>query len=77
MANFYVYYDMDDDTAKHHLTLDKYGGVDLECWVLLAPVPDTEPTNAEPTTAEPNAEPPADPAAAQPTVYPAATEPAP
>ena len=35
MANFFVLYEIDSNTAKHCLSLDKYGGEDNESWVLL------------------------------------------
>ena len=36
LANFFVYYLVDDDTSKHNLTLDGYGADDR--WVLLEPI---------------------------------------
>ena len=35
VVNFYVHYEIDDDTLKHVLTLDTYGGDDVGSWVLL------------------------------------------
>jgi hypothetical protein len=35
VANFFVHYEIDDQTAKHRLMLEQYGGDDLDCWVLL------------------------------------------
>ena len=34
-ANFFVFYDVDEDEVKHNLTLDDYGEDDR--WVLLEP----------------------------------------
>ena len=41
VVNFLVYYEIDEDTSKHVLTLDAYGGDDVGAWVLLEPA-DTE-----------------------------------
>ena len=35
VVNFHVYYEIDDDTSKHVLTLDTYGGSGVGSWVLL------------------------------------------
>ena len=36
-ANFFVYYEIDEDESKHNLTLDEYGQMaELNAWVLLA-----------------------------------------
>ena len=35
VVNFWVYYHIDDDTSKHVLTLDAYGGDGVGSWVLL------------------------------------------
>ena len=35
MANFFVYYEIDENTAKHRLLLEQYGGEDVGSWVLL------------------------------------------
>ena len=35
VVNFWVYYEIDDDTSKHVLTLDTYGGDGVGSWVLL------------------------------------------
>ena len=35
-ANFFVYYEIDDDESKHQLSLDEYGQWDsTNAWVLL------------------------------------------
>jgi hypothetical protein len=38
VVNFAVYYEIDDDTSMHVLTLNAYGGEDVGSWVLLAPI---------------------------------------
>ena len=35
VINFYVHYEIDDDTSAHVLTLDAYGGEGTGSWVLL------------------------------------------
>ena len=35
VVNFFVHYEIDDDTSKHVLTLDTYGGSGVGSWVLL------------------------------------------
>ena len=35
VVNFWVYYHIDDDTSKHVLTLDAYGGDGVGSWALL------------------------------------------
>ena len=35
VINFNVYYEIDDDTSKHVLELETYGGDDVGSWVLL------------------------------------------
>ena len=35
IANFFVHYEIDAETAKHHLLLEQYGGEENGCWVLL------------------------------------------
>ena len=35
VVNFKVHYEIDDDTSKHVLTLDAYGGEGVGSWVLL------------------------------------------
>ena len=35
LSNFKVHYEIDDDTSKHVLTLDAYGGEGVGSWVLL------------------------------------------
>ena len=35
VVNFYVHYEIDDDTSKHILMLEAYGGNDSGSWVLL------------------------------------------
>ena len=38
-ANFFVYYEIDDDESKHVLTLEDYGNEEvLNAWVLLEAV---------------------------------------
>ena len=37
VINFYVHYEIDDDTSAHVLTLDAYGGEGTGSWVLLEP----------------------------------------
>ena len=34
-VNFYVHYEMDDDTSRHVLQLATYGGEGVDSWVLL------------------------------------------
>ena len=35
VVNFYVHYEIDDDTSRHVLKLDKYGDDEVDSWVLL------------------------------------------
>ena len=35
VVNFYVHYEIDDETSKHVLTLDTYNGEGVGSWVLL------------------------------------------
>ena len=35
VVNFKVHYEIDDDTSRHVLTLDAYGGEGVGSWVLL------------------------------------------
>ena len=35
MVNFYVHYEIDDDTSRHVLKLGKYGDDEVDSWVLL------------------------------------------
>ena len=35
VINFWVHYEIDDDTSAHVLTLDAYGGEGTGSWVLL------------------------------------------
>ena len=35
VVNFFVHYEIDDNTSKHALSLDEYGGEDPSAWVLL------------------------------------------
>ena len=35
VVNFYVHYEIDDDTSKHVLTLEAYNGEGVGSWVLL------------------------------------------
>ena len=35
VANFFVHYEIDGETAKHHLLLEQYGGQENGCWMLL------------------------------------------
>ena len=35
MVNFFVHYDIDDDTSNHVLSLSDYGGDGEGAWVLL------------------------------------------
>ena len=35
VVNFLVHYEIDDNTAKHVLELNKYGGDEVDSWVLL------------------------------------------
>ena len=35
VVNFFVHYEIDDDTSRHVLTLDAYGGDEVGSWVLL------------------------------------------
>ena len=38
VVNFYVHYEIDDDTSRHVLALETYGGEDEDSWVLLEEV---------------------------------------
>ena len=35
VANFFVYYEIDEDISKHVLKLNTYGGDGIDSWVLL------------------------------------------
>ena len=35
VVNFFVHYEIDDNTSRHVLKLDGYGGDDVDSWVLL------------------------------------------
>ena len=35
VVNFWVHYEIDDDLSRHVLTLETYGGEDVNAWVLL------------------------------------------
>ena len=35
VVNFFVHYELDDNTSRHVLKLDKYGGDEVDSWVLL------------------------------------------
>ena len=35
VVNFWVHYEIDDNTSRHVLTLDAYGGDAVDSWVLL------------------------------------------
>ena len=35
VINFFVHYEIDDNTSRHVLKLDKYGCDDVDAWVLL------------------------------------------
>jgi hypothetical protein len=35
VVNFFVYYEIDDNTSKHALSLDEYGGENPSAWALL------------------------------------------
>ena len=35
VVNFYVHYEIDDDTSRHVLALESYGGTEPSSWVLL------------------------------------------
>ena len=35
VVNFFVHYEIDDNTSKHVLTLNAYGGTGVGSWVLL------------------------------------------
>ena len=35
VVNFYVHSEVDDDTSRHVLKLDTYGGEAVDSWVLL------------------------------------------
>ena len=35
VVNFHVHYEIDDDTSRHVLSLDSYGGAEAGSWVLL------------------------------------------
>ena len=37
VVNFFVHYEIDDDTSRHVLKLDKYGGDEVDSWMLLEP----------------------------------------
>ena len=39
VVNFHVHYEIDDDTSKHVLALDEYGGTGVGSWVLLEEAP--------------------------------------
>ena len=39
VANFFVYYEIDDNLSKHCLTLEDYNGDDEGSWVLLEAEP--------------------------------------
>ena len=65
-VNFFVHYEIDNDTSKHVLMLDNYGGDAEESWVLLEPVPGPAPAPElapVPTPAVPEAEVEAEPVA--------------
>ena len=38
MVNFFVHYEIDDDTSHHVLKLEAYGGESTNSWVLLEAV---------------------------------------
>ena len=38
VVNFYVHYEIDDDTSRHVLKLATYGGEGVDAWVLLEEV---------------------------------------
>ena len=38
VVNFYVHYEIDDDTSRHVLKLAAYGGEGVDAWVLLEEV---------------------------------------
>ena len=38
VVNFFVHYEIDDNTSKHVLSLDEYGGENPSAWVLLEAV---------------------------------------
>ena len=38
VVNFYVHYEIDDDTSRHVLKLEAYGGESTNSWVLLEAV---------------------------------------
>ena len=65
-VNFVVHYEIDNDTSKHVLMLDNYGGDAEESWVLLEPVPGPAPAPEPapvPVPAVPEAEAEAEPVA--------------
>ena len=65
-VNFFVHYEIDNDTSKHVLMLDNYGGDAEESWVLLEPVPGPAPAPEPapvPVPAVPEAEAEAEPVA--------------
>ena len=35
VVNLFVHYEIDDDTSRHALSLDSYGGTETSSWVLL------------------------------------------
>ena len=47
-VNFFVHYEIDQNTSKHALSLDNYGGEDVGSWVLLEPEPKSVPAPAVP-----------------------------
>jgi hypothetical protein len=38
VVNFFVHYEIDDNTSRHVLSLDTYGGESPSAWVLLKAV---------------------------------------
>ena len=38
VVNFFVHYEIDDNTSRHGLKLDKYSGDNVDSWVLLEAV---------------------------------------
>ena len=35
VINFFVHYEIDDNTSKHALSLETYGGNAVDSWILL------------------------------------------